>query len=162
MTERNFIPQYNLEFITMTLVRWNPVNDMMNLQREFDRVFNGFTTKRERDEDYESAVWSPMVDIIENDEKYELSFDLPGMSREDIRMNFIENTLKISGERKALEEEQERTCHRVERLTGKFYRSFNFPTQVNSDKIAASYQNGVLTVSVPKADEVKPRQISIN
>ena len=146
----------------MTLVRWNPVNDMLNLHREFDHVFTGFHTKRERDEDYESAVWSPMVDIVEDEEKYELSFDLPGMNREDIRMNFIESTLKVSGERKSLEEKKDSTCHRVERLTGKFYRSFDFPTQVNSDNIAATYQNGVLTVTVPKADEVKPRQISIN
>mgnify|MGYP001247390040 FL=1 len=144
----------------MTVVRWNPLNDMMNLQREFNRVFSGFDSKR--DEDYESAVWSPMVDIVEDEDKYQLSFDLPGMKKEDIRMNFIEGTLKISGERMAMEEKTDSTCHRVERLSGKFYRSFNFPTQVNSDKISARYEDGVLTVTVPKAEEVKPRQISIN
>ncbi len=144
----------------MTVVRWNPLNDMMNLQREFNRVFNGMESKR--DEDYESAVWSPMVDIVEDEEKYVLSFDIPGMKKDDIRMHFAEGTLKISGERKAIEEQTESTCHRVERLSGKFYRSFTFPTQVNSDKISARYEDGVLTVTVPKAEEVKPRQISIN
>jgi HSP20 family protein len=143
----------------MTVVRWNPINDMMNLQREFNRVFSGFDSKK--DEDYESAVWSPMVDIVEDAEKYSLSFDLPGQKKDEIKMNFIENTLKISGERKSLEENTESTCHRVERLTGKFYRSFTFPTQVNPEKIAARYEDGVLVVTVPKAEEVKPRQISI-
>jgi HSP20 family protein len=132
---------------------------MMNLQREFNRVFSGFDSKK--DEDYESAVWSPMVDIVEDAEKYTLSFDLPGQKKDEIKMNFVENTLKISGERKSLEENTESTCHRVERLTGKFYRSFTFPTQVNPEKIAARYEDGVLVVTVPKAEEVKPRLISI-
>ncbi|MBR9979318.1 MAG: Hsp20/alpha crystallin family protein [Bacteroidetes bacterium] len=145
----------------MTVVRWNPVNEMMNLQREMNRFFNGMPTRRERDEDYESAVWSPMTDITEDSDKYELRFDLPGMSKEDIKMNFSENTLKISGERHAMEEKKEETCHRVERVSGKFFRSFNFPTQVDSNKISASYKDGVLTVTVPKTEEVKPRHIAI-
>lgn len=145
----------------MTVVRWNPVNEMMNLQREMNRFFNGMPTRRERDEDYESAIWSPMTDITEDSDKYELRFDLPGMTKEDIKMNFSENTLKISGERQAMEEKKEATCHRVERVSGKFFRSFNFPTQVDANKISASYKDGVLTVTVPKTEEVKPRQISI-
>ena len=103
-----------------------------------------------------------MVDMVENEDGYELSFDLPGMKKEDIRMNFIENTLKISGNRAAMEEKKDSTCHRIERSAGKFYRSFTFPSQVNPEGISASYDAGVLTVRVPKADEVKPRQISIN
>lgn len=145
----------------MTVVRWNPVNEMMNLQREFNRFFNGLPSRRERDEDYDSAVWSPMADITEDADKYELHFDLPGMSREDIKMQFSDNTLKISGERNAVEEKKDATCHRIERLSGRFYRSFSFPTQVDAEKISASYKDGVLIVSVPKTEEVKPRQISI-
>ncbi len=146
----------------MTITRWNPVNDLMTLQREMNRVFNGITPKPARDEDYESAVWSPMVDIVEDADKYLLSFDVPGVSREDIKMNFTENTLKISGERKTVEESKDATSHRVERMFGKFYRSFNFPSQVNADKISASYKDGVLHVTVPKAEEVKPKQIPIS
>lgn len=145
----------------MTITRWNPVNDLMNLQREMNRVFSGFTPKPTRDEDYESAVWSPTVDIVEDNDVYTLSFDLPGLKKEDIKMNFADNTLKISGERKAVEESKEATCHRVERVYGKFYRSFNFPTMVNADKISANYKDGVLTIAVPKAEEVKPKQITI-
>lgn len=146
----------------MTITRWNPINDLMTLQREMNRVFNGIAPKTARDEDYESAVWSPMVDIVEDADKYVLSFDIPGVSREDIKMNFAENTLKISGERKSVEESKDATCHRVERVFGKFYRSFNFPTMVSAEKISANYKDGVLHVTVPKAEEVKPKEIQIS
>jgi HSP20 family protein len=146
----------------MTITRWNPINDLMNLQREMNRVFSGITPKQSRDEDYESAVWSPMVDIVEDADKYTLSFDIPGVSREDIKMNFAENTLRISGERKSVDESKDATCHRVERIFGKFYRSFNFPSAVNAEKISAAYKEGVLQVTVPKAEEVKPKQIQIS
>jgi len=146
----------------MTITRWNPMNDLLTLQREMNRVFNGITPKGNRDEEYESAVWSPMVDIVEDADKYTLSFDIPGMRREDIKMHFADNSLKISGERKSTEESKDATCHRVERLYGKFYRSFNFPTQVNAEKISAAYHDGVLSVTVPKAEEVKPKQIEIS
>lgn len=146
----------------MTVVRWNPVNEMLNLQREFNRFFNGMPARPERDEDYDSAVWSPMADITEDADSYELTFDIPGMQRENIQMQFTDNTLKISGERKSVEENKDATCHRIERVSGRFYRSFTFPTQVDSNKISAKYKDGVLTVTVPKAEEVKPRQISIN
>ncbi|MFZ1730991.1 MAG: Hsp20/alpha crystallin family protein [Bacteroidota bacterium] len=146
----------------MTVVRWNPVNEMMSLQREMNRFFNGMPSRTNRDEDYESAVWSPMTDITEDVDKYELSFDLPGMKKEQIRMNFSDNTLKISGERASTEQKKDATSHRIERVSGKFYRSFTFPTQVNAEHISATYTDGVLVVTVPKAEEVKPRQISIN
>ena len=146
----------------MTLTRWNPVNDLMSLQREMDRIFNGVATRRKYDEDYESAVWSPVVDVTEDADSYTLHFDLPGMKKEELKMNFTENTLKISGERRTIEEKKDSTTHRVERTFGKFYRSFTFPTPVSADKINAQYKDGVLTVTVPKAEESKPKQISIN
>lgn len=146
----------------MTLTRWNPTNDFMNLQREMNRIFNGIMPQAKRDEDYESAVWSPRADVTEDSDSYVLTFDLPGMTREDVKINFNDNTLKISGERKETTENSAATCHRVERVFGKFYRSFNFPTQVNAEKISASLSNGVLTVTVPKADEVKPKEITIS
>jgi HSP20 family protein len=144
----------------MTLVRWNPVSEMMNLQREMSRFFNGMPA-RPKDEDYESAVWSPMVDISEDANEYRLHFDVPGMDKKDVKMSFSDNTLTVSGERKSMEEKKDATCHRVERIFGKFYRSFTFPTRVKSDSISAQYDNGVLTVTVPKAEEVKPREIEI-
>lgn len=146
----------------MTITRWNPANDFMNLQREVNRLFNGITPRTKRDEEYESAVWSPVVDIMEDADKFSLSFDLPGVDKKDVKMKFSENTLTVSGERRSEEETKDATCHRVERVYGKFYRSFTFPSMVNADKISAAYRDGVLTVTVPKAEESKPKQISIN
>ena len=146
----------------MTITRWNPINEIMNMQREMNRLFSGVTPTAKQDEDYESAVWSPTVDITEDSDKYVLVFDIPGVEKSDIKMNFSDNTLKVSGERKTVEEKKDVTSHRVERIFGKFYRSFNFPTMVNAEKINASYKDGVLTVSVPKAEESKPKLISIS
>ncbi len=146
----------------MTLTRWNPVNDLLNLQREMNRLLTGFTPKRLDEDDLDSAVWSPVVDIVEDNDNYVLRFDLPGVEKKDVKMNFADNTLSISGERKSVEEKEDSTCHRIERVYGKFYRSFTFPTNVDAEKISASYKDGVLTVTVPKAEESKPKQIVIN
>jgi HSP20 family protein len=146
----------------MTITRWNPINEFMSLQREMDRIFNSATPKRRTDEEYESAVWSPVADIVEDNDKYTLHFDIPGVSRDQVKINFTEGTLKVSGERQTVQENKDETCHRMERITGKFYRSFTFPTQVNSDRISAGFKDGVLTITVPKAEEVKPRTIEIN
>ena len=146
----------------MTITRWNPVNDIMNMQREMNRIFSGITPSAKRDEEYESAVWSPTVDITEDADKYTLVFDIPGIDKSDVKMNFSDNTLKVSGERNGMEEQKDLTCHRVERVFGKFYRSFTFPTMVNAEKISAAYKDGVLTVTVPKAEESKPKQILIS
>lgn len=145
----------------MTITRWNPMSELMNLQREFDRVFSGMKPRSERDEAYESAVWSPMVDITENVDQYTLHFDIPGVLKEDVKINFADNTLTISGERKAYEEQKEASTHRIERVFGKFYRSFSFPALVKTDNISATFADGVLTIVVPKADESKPKQIEI-
>jgi HSP20 family protein len=137
------------------------MNEFQSLQREVNRLFNGISPRRANDEDYESAVWSPVVDITEDQDQYQLHFDIPGIDKSDVKMNFSDNTLTVSGERRAMEEKKEATCHRVERVFGKFYRRFTFPTMVNADRISAQYADGVLTVTVPKAEESKPKQIVI-
>ncbi|MBL0176238.1 MAG: Hsp20/alpha crystallin family protein [Ignavibacteria bacterium] len=146
----------------MTLTRWNPATEFNALQREVNRLFNGISPKTRQSEEYDSAVWTPMVDITEDAEQYSLHFDIPGIEKKDVKMNFADNTLTVSGDRASLDEQKGLTCHRVERAFGKFYRSFTFPTMVNAEKISAGYKDGVLTVTVPKAEESKPKQITIN
>jgi HSP20 family protein len=151
--------QMNEGGIIMTLTRWNPVRDMMTLQRELNRVFNESITKR-NEEGYDSAVWSPRVDISENEEQFELALDLPGIDKKDVKISYNEDTLSISGER--FVENYDKVLNQyMERSYGKFYRSFSLPGKVNADAIAASYDNGVLTIKVPKAEEVKPKAIEI-
>ncbi len=140
----------------MTLVRWNPWRDFGSLARTFDRSFD-------RSEDF-SGIWSPPVDIFDNDGEIVLKAELPGLKKEDIDINVEDNLLTLRGERKREKEvsdKNDKGVFRSERVYGSFSRSFTLPTSVAADKINASYKDGVLTISLPKAEEAKPRQIAI-
>lgn len=143
----------------MTITRWSPFNDLVALQREMNRAFNNSLPQIDREEN-ESAVWSPMVDVDENDNEYQISMDLPGMDKKEVKINYQDNTLTVSGERKAVQHD-EHNEHYVERRFGRFYRSFTLPSKADAEKISASYNNGVLTLTVPKVEEVKPKAIEI-
>ena len=144
----------------MTLVRRSPMHDMMTMQHELNRIFN--SPLRERNEEYNDANWSPVSDVIEDNDTFTIQADLPGMNKSDLIINFKENVLTLTGERKATELAEGTTCHREERIYGKFYREYAFPTPVDAQKIDAKFKDGVLTVKVPKAEEAKPKTISIN
>ena len=144
----------------MSIVRLNPFNEMVGFQREMNRLFEDFFPAR-KGESSDSAVWRPTVDLHEDENAYIVDVELPGVNKEDVKINFQDGLLSISGERNYENESKEKDAHRLERFYGRFYRSFNFPNAVNGDDIVASYENGVLKVSVPKAEEVKPRQIEI-
>jgi HSP20 family protein len=166
----------------MAIVRFNPVNEVMNLQREMDRwVERFFPVGRGEDDAARSAVWRPVVDIHETDTAYVIDAELPGMRKEDVTINYQDGVLTVSGERRYSYEdpaaeaegtgngntegrvstEKKNTCHRLERYYGRFHRSFSFPTAVNPEQISARFENGVLKVTVPKAEQVRPRQIDI-
>ncbi len=133
------------------------------MQREFDRVFDGFFPARiDENENGETAVWSPRVDLVENENAYLIEADLPGIAKEDVKLNFHDGVLSISGERKAERKDEKDNFVRVERSRGHFFRSFNLPMAVDVDSIEARHENGVLTVRVPKAEESKPRQINVS
>jgi HSP20 family protein len=87
--------------------------------------------------------------------------DLPGMKKEDVKISLVNNTLNISGERTQEKEEKDGKFHRIEKAYGKFYRSFTLPSKVLTEKIEAEFSNGQLTISVPKAEEVKPKELEI-
>jgi HSP20 family protein len=174
----------------MAIVRFNPMNEMMNLQREMDRLVDRFfPPTRNVDEDAaRSAVWRPTVDIHEDEHNYTIDAELPGLRKEDVKISFQDGVLSVSGERRYEYEEKApaegegngngngngngdqpkvtvksgRSCHRMERYYGRFHRSFSFPTAVNPDNINARFEDGILRVVVPKAEQVKPRQISIS
>ncbi len=144
-----------------------------DLQREMNRLLENFfptAPRRAADEGFESAVWRPMVDIHEDATSYVIDAELPGLSREDVKISFQDGTLALSGERSYQHEKKEtpenggareKSCHRMERFYGKFHRTFNFSSPVDADGISARFDNGVLTVTVPKAEIAKPRQIDI-
>jgi HSP20 family protein len=137
-----------------TLVRWNRF-DPTSLMSEFDRMFNAPTASR----------WANLniaVDVAENENGYLVKASLPGLSVDDVEVTLEDNVLTLKGEMKADETIEDEQYHVRERRYGSFSRSIRFPMLVNGDAVAAKFENGVLSLQVPKAEEVKPRRITIH
>lgn len=142
------------------VTRWNPA--VAYLTREpFARLFDTLFTAPQ-DEEVSNRNWMPPVDIQETDEAYKLQAELPGLTKEDIQITLENNVLRLAGERKFEKDVTKENYHRVERTYGTFTRSFALPHQVNAEGIQAAFENGVLTVTVPKAEQAKPRKIAIS
>lgn len=105
--------------------------------------------------------WSPALDLYQNNDNIVAVVELPGMKKEEIEISLHDGTLTIAGERKS-EASNGETAERTERFVGKFRRSIALPTRVDASKVTASYRDGILTVTLPKADEAKPKQIQVN
>lgn len=148
-----------------------PAVRFYDVQREMNRFLDSFfpTSKRRTDEDGpESAVWRPIVDVHEDDLGFVIDVELPGIQKESTSINFQDGTLTVSGERgysyDATEQPSDGSstkAHRLERLYGKFLRSFTFPAAINAEAITAKFEHGVLKIMVPKAEEIRPKQIEI-
>jgi len=150
----------------MAIVKWNPAKELLNVEREFNRFFNTFgrhfgISSGEIDEEFENAVWMPLTDIIEDKDNYVLKLDLPGISKNDVKISYSDGQLMISGERKQEKESKDSKYHRVERSYGKYYRSFTLPQKIQEDKIDAEFKDGQLTITVPKSEEAKPKELDI-
>ena len=150
----------------MTLVKWNPSKELLNVEREFNKLFNTFNRRFGFDdstmnEELENAVWSPLTDISENKDQYILKMDLPGVSKENLKLSFNDGELIISGERKQEKEGKDSKYHRIERTYGKYFRAFTLPQTIQADKINAEFKDGQLTVTVPKSEEAKPKELEI-
>ncbi len=143
----------------MPVVRWRPMREMNSLQREMNRMFDSFFA--DTDENAMESTWYPSVDIRETGENIDVFAELPGMKKEDIKLSVRDNVLHLSGEKKRTEEEKDSNFHRVERIYGTFSRSFTLPARVDMNKVNAVFKDGVLHLTLPKAEEEKPRQIEI-
>ena len=143
----------------MALVRWSPVRNTFSPQSELNRLMDDFFGRRL---DVEGpTVWQPVVDIEESPEGYLVRAELPGMRLEDIKITVADQALSIRGEKRREEEKKGTSYHRVERVYGTFERSFSLGHAVAADKIEATYRDGVLEVSIPKAEEAKAREIQV-
>ncbi|MEJ2544857.1 MAG: Hsp20/alpha crystallin family protein [Calditrichaceae bacterium] len=144
----------------MTLVKWAPrrVDNIWNTG--IDRWFDNFLNSDSRLSDDVTTVY-PVVNIEETENEYLISAELPGMEKKDIHISLENNVLAISGEKKSESKSDEKNYHRFERTYGKFYRSFELPHSINQDNIDAGYKNGILNISLPKAEEAKPKQIEV-
>ncbi|MBD3223203.1 MAG: Hsp20 family protein [Caldithrix sp.] len=143
----------------MALVHWNPSRNLLGLRDEMDRLFENFLTPEWRTT--EGQAITPVLDMEENENEYIVSAELPGMNKDDVKITFQNNTLTLSGEKKAEKEINEENYHRVERRYGKFCRTVNIPGEVKNEDIEASFNDGILKIHMPKAEESKRRQIEV-
>ncbi|HJZ62212.1 MAG TPA: Hsp20/alpha crystallin family protein [Miltoncostaeaceae bacterium] len=139
-----------------TLVRFDPLRDITVFRSELDRVFGRAFGDVPR-----TRAWSPAIDLVETADAIVLKADLPGLGKDDVDVEVDDNVLTISGERRFTETVEEGRFSRIERAYGTFSRSITLPQGVKSDQIAATFRDGVLEVTVPKAEEVRPRKVSI-
>jgi HSP20 family protein len=138
--------------------RWDPFRDISVLQDRINRIFNESTG---RAENASGRTWSPVVDIIETQNDLVVRAELPGMNREDIDIEVTGESLTIRGERR-FDEAAKDEYIRVERPYGPFQRSFSIGVPVQSDKVKASYHDGLLEIIIPKAEETRPKKIKVN
>ena len=146
----------------MAIVRWDPFRELQSMQDRMNRIFGDVYARRGDDDVMARGDWMPLVDIYENDRhELVLKAELPDMKRDDIKLVVDNNILTISGEKTCDSEMKDENCHRVERTYGQFSRSFSLPNTVDTVKVNAEYKNGVLSVTLPKREEAKPKQITV-
>jgi HSP20 family protein len=143
------------------IVEWKPFREVSRLRREMDRLWDEFFGPARRAFRPLEAEWAPAVDVSETPDKVVVKAEVPGMEAKDIDISLSGDVLTIKGEKKSEREEKKENYHLVERTYGSFARSLRMPVAVNADKIEATYKKGVLTISCPKKEEVKPKAIEI-
>lgn len=148
----------------MELTRWNRLGDLPVLQDRINRMFNDtfFKGSGAVNDELTGHSWNPVVDIIDNDESIVIKADLPGVDKKNISIDYKDRVLTLKGERVDDNEVKEENYYKRERVSGSFMRSFTLPASVAADKISADYKEGVLKIEIPKPEEQKPNQITIN
>ena len=139
----------------MAVVRWDPFREMLNAQDQLNRILGSFAGGER------STSWLPSVDVFDGKEEVVLKADLPGVKPDAVAVEIDENVLSIRGERKPDFQPTQERFFRIERPTGSFERNIALPQGVLADKVEASFADGILTIRMPKAEEVKPRRIQI-
>jgi HSP20 family protein len=145
----------------MTIVRWEPFRELSTLQNEMNRLFNTVFDAPSPGNGGTLRRWMPAMDLVETDDHFVLRADLPGMSEDDVKIEFEDGTLTVSGERKAEHESKSEGYYRVERAFGSFSRSLTLPQGIDPEAVTAKFDRGVLEVRIPKPEERKPRRIEI-
>src|SRR3989449_8381915 len=143
-----------------TITLWEPFRGVNTLQDQFNRLFNDVFDRKAGESSL--TAWAPAVDIYETEHELVVKADLPEVDPKDLDIRVENNILTIRGERKFENKVNEENYLRVERAYGSFSRSFSLANSVKSEAIKADYHNGVLTLSLPKREEAKPKQIKVN
>ncbi len=150
------------EELKMMLTKWTPLRNMDVFQNHFSRFFDDSVWPASReDSSIAAAQWNPAVDIYETDNAIVINADLPGIDKEGISIDFKDQVLTIRGERDHTKQVKEGKYFRRECVYGKFQRAFSLPERFDAEKISANFKDGVLTVEIPKPEQVKPKQITV-
>jgi HSP20 family protein len=142
-----------------TLIRWDPFREMASLQNDMSRLMNGILGAANGNGD--TRTWIPPVDVWETDDEVVYALDLPGMSEDELSIEFEEGSLTVSGTRARKDEVSKDSLYRYERRFGSFSRTIGLPQGVTDDSVKAEYKDGVLEVRVTKPEQPKPRRIQI-
>ena len=139
-----------------------PLPQNTTLLGDFDHMLAGFFRPVGDPSTLGRSGWTPAVDVRETNEAYLVEAELPGLGKNDVTVTFEDDLLTFSGERKVGEETEEENYRRIERSYGPFSRSFNLPREVDAEGVLANFKDGLLSITVPKKEQVKPRAIKIN
>ena len=142
----------------MNLIRWDQLQELVAMNNLRNRTLNDAYTARTEDA---FGAWAPPVDIFEKHDDLVIRAEIPGMQKEDMDVRIENGVLTLRGERKQDTEVEEENAYRLERVYGTFTRSFSLPTTVDAAKVTATYKDGILEVSVPKAETARPKQVEI-
>lgn len=145
----------------MSITKYDPFRELRSLQDEVNRLFTGAFPKTTLQEEILRGAWSPNVDIFENKDKLVLEAELPGMKTEEVDVSIENSVITISGERKFEKKGEADSYHRVERAYGSFSRSFTLPQTVTAEGATADFNDGILSIALPKREETKARKIEV-
>ena len=145
----------------MALVRWDPFRELESMQSRLNRLFGDAPFPRLTEDGMSLSGWSPAVDVQETDQEYVIKADLPDVKKEDVKVELLDGTLTIEGERQQEKEEKGKKFHKIEREYGKFLRRFAMPSEVDASKVQAEFKHGVLNVHLPKSATAKPKAIDV-
>ena len=145
----------------MALIRWTPIRSMLSFRDEMDRLLDDFYGRMTPSGESYEGDWLPPMDMKETDNEIVASIELPGLTKDEIKVSVKHDLLSISGEKKQMKTEEKENVHRVERSYGYFKRSVVLPIEVDSAKVRASFKDGVLSITLPKVESKRPKEIPI-
>ena len=146
----------------MAVVKWDPFRDLVSIQDRMNRLFEQTLSRSRGEEGVTATTWTPAVDIYETADTIVMKAELPGVTREDIHIQINGSTLTLKGERRFARDVQEESYLRIERAYGSFHRSFALPATVQQENVRAVLKDGVLELVLPKAEDSKPKRISVD
>ncbi|PSF13509.1 heat-shock protein [Marinobacter fuscus] len=146
------------------ITRWNPISEFDDLMNRYNRMLGLARTNGDREgkDLFSRSDWAPAVDIKETPEAFTVEAELPGMTKDDVKVTVHDGVLTIQGERKSEEETKDKKLHRIERFYGSFLRRFTLPDNVDENGVKASFKDGLLKLSIQKAEPKEPKAIEVD